>query len=605
MRSIHFSRFLFFLIPGLFFMCLAACQKTENLDNQGQENSKSILKNIIDEGEMLLYHEKEEEHYNLYFETQKITLPVEGVSSFTEYPEKWEAICTFKDGSQIKIPFQGESLDFIVKDLTLNPSGFNPLAARVEVHLPSKGRVKVEVHGKSSEDRRINHLFQAYQARQHIPILGLYQDYENKVDLVFTNKEGKERGRTTVKIQTKPLPSDFFPTLHLIHADKEKMEPGVNLVSYPGQSEIDTSCPYMVDENGEIRWILLFKESTDLKDFGASIGLHRLSNGNFISGDTHQNRLLEIDVLGNKVNEWKLGNLGYSYHHEVAEAKNGNFLITVTKNDARLTNGKPRVNDHIIELDPQSGRLVREWDLAQMLDSSRYFQPDGTTPEGFSQTPNNWAHNNAITELGTNLLATLRYQGIVSFSPGGQVQWIISPHKGWSHNFKGRLLKPVDKSGQLITDPTVINGEAAHPDFDWAWGVHTPVALPDGDILVFDNGYNRHFIDNALTEETNYSRIVRYKIDEAKNTVQQVWAYGQNRGRETFGQALSGVQYLNETEHVLFCPGMGTITQNGYGGHVIEVDPETDKVVFELQITSPTYTAFHRVTRMPMYPPNL
>lgn len=103
----------------------------------------------------------------------------------------------------------------------------------------------------------------------------------------------------------------------------------------------------------------------------------------------------------------------------------------------------------------------------------------------------------------------------------------------------------------------------------------------------------------------NYSRAVEYQVDEVRKTVRQVWEYGKSRGNETFSQALSGVQYLPSTGHVLFCPGMGTLTQKGNGGHVIEVDPRTGEVVFEVQITSPTYTAFHRVTRMPLYPENL
>ncbi len=589
----------------LFWLTLLACEKKEDIPPVETAGFKKTIEETVNNGEILTGWNKEGAQYVFQFEKEKIEIPVQAISGITEKAEEWKTVLTFSDQSELVIPSRGGSLDFMVKDLTLNPSGYNPLAARVEVLLPATGRVKITVHGKNGSRGTISHLFRGREMRQHLPVLGLYANYTNQVDIIFTDLEGNERGKTRLTLPTDPLVLPGSPDVFVKVAKSERMEPGVNLVSYPGQSEIDTSCPYMLDEDGEVRWVLLLKNSPDLARFSQSIGLKRTAKGTFISGDMAEDRIVELDVLGNLVKQWDLKKLGYSFHHEVTEAKNGHFLVTVSKINAVLSNGKPRINDFIIELNPTTGAVVKEWDLATMLDTARYQKPDGITPPEFAQSPGNWAHNNSITESGDNLLATLRYQGIFNYTPSGKVNWIISPHRNWGKAYQPLLLTPVDRSGQPITDEAVLLGEKTHPDFEWSWGPHTPVVLPNGNFIVFDNGYNRNFVNNMMPGVQNYSRAVEYQVDEVRKTVRQVWEYGKSRGNETFSQALSGVQYLPSTGHVLFCPGMGTLTQKGNGGHVIEVDPRTGEVVFEVQITSPTYTAFHRVTRMPLYPENL
>ncbi|MBX2924771.1 MAG: aryl-sulfate sulfotransferase [Chitinophagaceae bacterium] len=594
-------------LPGLIFglVVLSFSCSNKNEDLTVEIKSKQSLQTLIDAGSLLNSFSKEGGSYIFNFETGELRIAEQEITNIEKDTEQWKTVLTFSDGSKLTIPSKGGSLDFIVESIQVNPSGYSPLAAIVDVQLPTYGHIKVTVHGKNAEAGTITHLCQTNTVRQSIPVFGLYPDYDNKVDLSFTDKDGNIRGTTQIQIRTKALPVQDFPLIQVIKAQPGKMEPGVNLVSYPGMSELDLSIPYMLDSEGEVRWILLLKSSPDLQQLSASIGLKRTKKGTFISGDQMQQRIVEIDMFGNLLHQWDLQKAGYTFHHEVAEAKNGNFLITVSKSNARLVNGQPRVNDFIIELGPSGGSVVKEWDLSTMIDTSRYVKPDGITPPQFSQNPTNWAHNNSITEIGDDLLATMRYQGIISFTHTGNLQWLISPHKYWSTKYQPYLLSPIDEKGNPITDPSVVDGDADADGFDWPWGPHTPVALPNGNILVFDNGYNRNWVSNALTSENNYSRVVEYKIDEAGKTVQQVWSYGKERGPECFSQALSGVQYLSQTGHIMFCPGMGVPTGKGFGGRIVEIDPLTKEVIFEMAVSASSATAFHRVTRMPLYPDNL
>ncbi|WP_312742427.1 aryl-sulfate sulfotransferase [Sphingobacterium multivorum] len=592
------------ILPGVcLVLLLFSCKKDRETANQLP--SKLALTSKIDAGELLLDVKQNSQDYVFNFEKGTVNIPVPDIVKVTPNLDRWVTNLIFSDGSELIVPTKGTSLDFMVEGIKLDPSGYNPLAALVNVVLPTYGRVRVTVRGKHGQFGTITHLCSDETPRQSVPILGLYADYDNVVDLAFTDLEGKERGSTTIHIRTQAVTVQDFPKWKIVKGQTDKMESGVNLVSYPGQSEIDTSLPYMIDNEGELRWLLLLKKSPDLQKFSGSIGLKRTKKGTFISGDQSQQRVVEMDMFGNLINQWDLAKLGYGFHHEITEAANGNFLINVTKAAARLNNGQPRINDFIIELNPQTGVLANEWDLAKQLDTTRYIKPDGVTPPAFSQSPNNWAHNNSITEIGEDLLATARYQGIFSFNHSGITQWIISPHKNWGAKYQPLLLKPIAEDGTAITDPAVINGDAALAGFDWPWGPHTPVALSKDRILVFDNGYNRQWKSNFAPGVNSYSRVVEYKIDMANRTVQQVWSYGKDRGTQGFSQAISGVQYLGQTGHVLFCPGMGVATSIGSGGRVVEIDPKTKEVIFDLEVATGSGTAFHRVTRMPLYPENL
>lgn len=582
---------------------LTACENDKEPENAENAGLRALLEKNVESGNLLSGIAREEGRYIFHFEIGSIEIPVTDISDIREDAEHWITVITFPDQTDFYIPSLGNSLDRIIKKITLNPGGCSPLAASVEVFLPAKGRIRVVVHGKKDSNGTLEHLFRSTDYKQEIPVLGLYPDYKNKVDLIFTDNNGRERRRSQIEIQTGPLQLNYFPVFLTKTAQPGRMEPGVTLVSYPGQSETDTSCPYMIDADGEIRWILTLDQSAELTKLGAQIGVQRMKNGNFICGDTHKNRLVEMDMLGNLIREWDLAALGYSFHHEAKEAANGNFLVTVSKASARLANGNARMNDHIIELDPKSGTVVTEWDLATMLDTARYQIETGGA--GFGQTAANWAHNNSIGEYNGAFIATARFQGIVKFGRNGKLDWVISPHKNWGASFRNYLLTPLDRNGQPVTDPRVVSGETGCDDFDWAWGMHTPVIMPNGNILVFDNGYFRNFEAKTLYDEGTYSRVVEYKVNESQKTVQQVWEYGRERGRACYAPALSGVQYLPETGHILFCPGIANKTTQGYGGHVIEIDPETKEIIYELEITAPSLTAFHRATRISLYPENL
>lgn len=488
-----------------------------------------------------------------------------------------------------------EALDFLTElSITPDPLGYAPLTAEVRVRTDRPIQVEVVVEGQGASDD-LRHRFGTFSARGQFPVLGLYPDAVNTVTVRILDPDGTLLGDTVHSIRTPPLPA-ALPSITIDAASPGAMKPGMNLVSYFGNDgQLTPQRPFMFDENGTIRWYLDLRDHPNLSQLFYDDGVERLANGNLYFGDGSTGRIIEMDMLGRIVHAWPLP--GYGFHHQVLEKPDGNFIVTVNKQ------GEPTIEDYVIEVDRQTGAIVREWSLKEALDPTRRAWP---TP--FADLDVDWFHANGVAyDPGDDaIIVSGRTQGTVKLTSDNDVVWILAPHRGWGTAGDGtdlstRLLQPLDAEGRPITDPAVLDGTSNAPDFEWAWYQHAPELMPDGTLLLFDNGDNRNYVDRPL-----YSRAVAYRIDEVAMTVRQVWEYGKERGEETFSRIVSDVDYHAAEDNVVFMPGAVGFGGVAYG-KTIEIDRTTREVVFEATITPPTAPfgiTLHRVERMPLYPPD-
>ena len=156
------------------------------------------------------------------------------------------------------------------------------------------------------------------------------------------------------------------------------------------------------------------------------------------------------------------------------------------------------------------------------------------------------------------------------------------------------LLQPLDQNAEAIINQEVLDGYEIDSDFEWNWFQHSPIILPNGNIMCFDNGSKRNF-----STSPNYSRAVEYKINQEDMTVQQVWTYGKELGEEAYSHIVSKVCYITDSDHVIFAPG--AISQNGpLHGRIYEVDKITNEVKLNMKITPPNAfigVTFHNAQR--------
>jgi arylsulfate sulfotransferase len=473
--------------------------------------------------------------------------------------------------------------------VTLNPNGYSPLSATISLQTSSKTKVTIRVVGKNGIESDVVKEFDELSTFHTIPVLGLYPDFENTVELICKPELGKEVWRKKYSIKTAALPTDTYPNI-VIDKKTDQMAEGMTLVSYFGfKTNPVPQTPFIFDAFGDIRWYLDFSTSTELNTLFYDDGMERLQNGNLYFGNGTTNKIYEIDFLGKISNTWDMP--GFSFHHNVQEKPNGNFIVSVNKI------GKSTIEDYIIEIDRASKQIVNTWDLNLSLQYNR---------QTLTTNTKDWIHVNAVIydNSDNTIIVSGRTQGVVKLDENNKVVWILGNHKGWGvagdgANLNNYLLQPLDSRNRPITNQSILDGDTNHPDFEWPWYQHAPLLMPNGHLMLFDNGgFNRNFSGSG-----NYSRAVEYDIDDKKKTVKQIWEYGKSRGTSTFAPIVSDVDFLKTPnhDHVIFSPG--SVNNSSIYGKVIELDYTTKNILFEATLTSPrsTRVTFHRTERLNLY----
>lgn len=489
-------------------------------------------------------------------------------------------------------PAQPATPVVFVDTLILNPSGYAPLTAIAQKQTREATRVQLTIRGKNQEPDFV-HDFNEFKTQHSTTILGLYGAHLNTVILRYINQGGTVIEEKTHLVQTDSLNVNL-PDIQIKVKDSSAKSPGWTLVSYFGI--ITENKPFIFDDYGNIRWYLDFANHPELASLRYDNGIEISRNGNLFFGNIPNNKIYEINFLGETINSFGLGN--HQFHHQVFEASNNDFIITTSKNSSIHNNGDPTVEDYVIRVNRNTGALLNEWDLKNSFDEDRTIWT-GTV----LTNPVDWFHGNGLIEDGTqgDIIVSGRTQGIVKVKADNTPAWIIATHKDWDTSRLGYrmadyLLQPLDANNMPISDTSVLNGYTNHPDFEWPWYPHAPKRLPNGNLICFDNGDNRNY-----TGAENYSRAVEYEIDEQNMTIKQVWSYGKARGTETYSRIVSDVDYLADKDNVLFSPGFGL--NSGSSGKIVEVDYSTKQVVFEADINPPAgvFLAFTRAERLFIY----
>jgi len=400
----------------------------------------------------------------------------------------------------------------------INPYTLSPLTAVVIFNTIDETIVSVRVKGKD-DSSDIIHQFDNYTKNHKIPIYGLYPDKENEVIIETKTKDGKVSAKT-LKIKTEPLPNDISK-IKVIKNDKSKMINGLTFFDCP---HTNGNYFFAIDNNGDIRWYL------NDKSFNGSVMLTHLQNGNFLVGtgqpipNSYNNlhKVFEVSPLGRYENEYNV----YGIHHDIRERKNGNLIFAASKE------GRESQNDYIVEIDRKTGKMVRNWDLIEIIPMTKY---DTSAP--YSGGLSNWIHNNALWYLEDEdaFVISGRHQNMIAkFGANDKkLKWV----------FSGTVAKDNEK-----LQPFMLNFE--DPNIEYPFSQHAAMILPDGKLMLFDN---RNDVENKepLDQKLLYSRAVIYEIDEKNMTIKEVWEYGKNRGNELYSSFVSDVDYLGKDHYLI------------------------------------------------------
>ena len=468
--------------------------------------------------------------------------------------------------SKLEDDFPKELKDIDNADVIVNPYEISPLTALIIFKTEEAVSPKVTIEG---EDELTTYEYTFEEGTEHyLPIYGLYPDKDNTVVVEYGDVE-KE-----FTITTEALPDDFvLPTS--VEADKDELS---NDLYFFTPSSSGYTCAY--DVNGDVRWYLTTNAIWEI---------NRLSNGHLmvsterlVNSPYYMTGLYEMDMLGKIYKEYSLPG---GYHHDYFEMENGNLLVASDD----FTSGAGTVEDYIVELDRETGEIVKSFDLKDILNME-----DGKSENWVEY---DWFHNNSVwydKETNSITLSGRHQDAVINIDyDSGELNWIIGDPTNWSEEYQKYFFTPV--------------GE----DFEWQWSQHAAMITPEGYVFIFDNGNNKSKNeDEYVPAEESYSRGVMYKIDTEEMTIEQVFEYGKERGSEFYSPYISDVDYL-ESDHyiihsggIVYVDGKNSNHPAGLGGadRLVSdtVEYKDGEVIFEIVLPSNNY----RVEKMSLYPEN-
>lgn len=408
--------------------------------------------------------------------------------------------------------------------VAVDPYDIAPLSAVAVFTTEQPASIAVSVAGFNGAEP-VTNTFTTVSTEHYVPIYGLYEDTATEVILTAYYQNGTTES-SSITVTGNALPSDFVP-VSVTQADTMQMADGWTFMM-AGSLQ---GYVYAIDEVGSVRWIL------SQKGLGAASVFLPLENGNYlIGGDKsfgqyYKYSLFELNLSGQIVHEYMID----GYHHDAQELPSGNLLVLANNVDGEV------VEDTVYELDRNTGDILRTWDLNSYFNVGNYNEEGKHVSDvNYGADDLDWIHLNGMDydENSNSLLLSSRHQDAVfslNLTTGG-INWILSnPDDLWPDYLKDKLLKPVGT------------------DFEWQYGQHNISRLPNGDIMLFDNGdYRSKTMEGALDDATeSYSRVVIYRIDEENMTASQVWQFGKEFGPTAFAAYVSSAQYLGENHYLI------------------------------------------------------
>jgi arylsulfate sulfotransferase len=416
--------------------------------------------------------------------------------------------------------------------LTVNPYEIAPLTSLIQYGSDQDVNFKYTVIGQDGEDFVKQGASFGKVGEENV--FGLYPQHANQIKFTITNAEGNSRDSVIV-VNTGKLPDgvpergDFKLNVATTSEAKTKF-----ILSFPFKTlngtfggPAKTSYPVVIDKFGKIRGFLEVPNVMDMK---------LLPNGHYLLYRNDDYTFSEFDMMGKFYHSMKPEHIN---HHDFEMLPNGNVVFTGEDEDVNGT-----IEDKLYEVDYQSGRIVNELNLYDLLDPSR--------PQLPFANDNDWLHMNSLTydRIDNTIIFTARSQSLTAKVDmiKKKVVWMFSDPTYWQAPWSSYLLKP---SGT---------------NFNYSYGLHSVRLNPANHnaMMVFDNGNARSYT-NPMSLADSYSRLVEYTVNPSSGQVAQTFEFGKNIGNYCF--AISSVDYVTP-DNLFVNFGWNIKDQNGNNAFV-------------------------------------
>lgn len=425
-----------------------------------------------------------------------------------------------------------------------NPYCMAPLTALIvfTTKFPCSVQVTVE-DGKILDERT------PVSVRHRIPVYGLHAGQENRIHLELWRDQAVCMEKD-ILITTGALPKSLVGQVKI--REKKRASASPFTMAFGG----DTKYPYAFDENGEVRYYIRQKIK--------SYGIYQLSGGRFLYlspnveipsfSNPHSALALEMDFMGRVYREYLIPD---GIHHDGCEMTPGGNILTLSSSMDQ------HVEDTVIEIDRNTGRVVKRLYLRDVLSEHPYFDLL------------DWAHLNTVSyqpEEGTILLCARNLHSVFKIDwQTEKLIWILCDTSFWEDTpYADRVLVP--------------RGEIAFCYQPHAAYFLSEAAKGRKTLIIYDNHWNkRRPVESFDGDEKSYVRI--YTIDEVENTVRLQSSYQTTKSKIRSNGIVTG-------DHVFAMSGALVESIDGYQGRITEFDRESGEILNDYLTRTDFYRAY-------------
>lgn len=379
--------------------------------------------------------------------------------------------------------------------IVTNPYQYAPLCAMAIFGTKKDCKVSVTVFGKT-EDTNISYTLDKTR-RHRVPILGLYEGMENKVEICLLDDKDNVLKRKEVIIRTEEMKGVNGELEIIKEPSVTDYCYGLTLV-YGGNNGV---YPYAFDKNGDRRFIFSMVPK--------SYGFQPMKNGRYLflakkaTRETCHNpsglQVYEIDQLG-RIH--RIYNIEAGSHHDYCELEDGNLVVASNAFDGTY-------EDAVLEIDRKTGQVVNEVNIKDYVDKKFIDSSD-------------WAHLNSLQydkENKTVIVSCRNLHSVLKIDWGNKkLLWILCDPTVWKGTpQEDKVLKPTG-------------------DMQWFYHQHAAyyVDFPKdhqsvGKLILFDNHNCKRRAVETYDEIKDKSFVRIYEIDENKNTVSLIKSFDSDR----------------------------------------------------------------------------
>lgn len=304
--------------------------------------------------------------------------------------------------------------------VVLNPYDLNPLSAYIAFDNDEPVSYRYEVVD-SENGLNFEYSSSEFTKQTIIPVIGLFENRENQVDITITNKAG---GVKTTRVPISTGAATYNPVKIKNYGDLDE-EIASGWYFDPFYNGFDTA--------GNIRFNLnVGVEDNYMKFTDESL---------FVKVDNYQT-IYELNMMGEILNEYKTPSAEYNFHHDIVKASNGKVYALGSYN-VDLEN-VPYAESFIFEYD-KPGKPSRIIDLYEQFDENKvslFGTPNKNDP----------IHINSIDyiEAENELIVSSQAQSFIAGInvASEEVDWVIQDDNLAVEN-KDKLLTIVDDEGNF------------------------------------------------------------------------------------------------------------------------------------------------------------